>query len=269
MRFFNETPDERINRYSEFLGTTYRPVENTTTNIDAIKIPNTVAGFLSGLNFRTKPRLNNDPVKEVSDAVEETKEVVADEKLSTTPTILELTDSRYNPLTFNDGRLPTPVTPTPMMGSFLENVKRAIGGVESTENYSAHRWDTGKGGRKGSGAWGKYQFIGGIHGTDIKKVTGLGLNDFLKSPDAQESFFEWHLANNVMPTVEKIKEQVPDHGMSDVELAAAVHYRGPSALQAFKQGTLDKKGIAGNPTNPSINQHVAKVRRYLDENPLV
>lgn len=270
MRFFNETPEERISKYNDLQAKTFQAVKVPTADIsNGANFSDTIAGFLSGLQSTTRLRTN--PVEKVADAIEETKEepTKSAESAASMPTVLSLAKNQNPFNTIIENRTKTPVTPTPMMGSFLEQAKHAIGGIESTNNYSAHRWDTGKNRTRGSGAWGRYQFIGSIHGKDIKKVTGLGLSEFLKSPEAQDKFFEWHLEKNVMPTVRKIKEQVPNHGLTDLELAAAVHYRGPKALQDFKQGNTNIKGLEGNETNPSIDGQIAKLRKFIRENPLV
>lgn len=135
--------------------------------------------------------------------------------------------------------------------------KKAIGKVETDNNFRYMRWDTGKGGKKGSGAWGKYQFIGRDHEAMIKKVTGLSLQDFLKSEQAQDKYFAYHYQKNLMPLFIKARKSGLVNHLSDVEILGGLHFRMNDFLKMYKNGTASAK--ADN--NPTLVGHVNKIRK--------
>ena len=135
---------------------------------------------------------------------------------------------------------------------------KAIGQVETgNKGYSFMRWDTGKNGGKGSGAWGRYQFIGNDHRDEIKKVTGLSLEQFLKNDKAQDKYFAHHYKKNLMPLFKKARASgLVDH-LSDVEIMGGLHFRMNDFLKMYKNGTASAKAI----NNPRLTEHVAKIRK--------
>lgn len=252
----NITPDEKLKNYFDFQNTVYEPIDAGNYKATSIlNIPSTNLSPLMGRRYTEKE--TETPIETVANEVENT------EISSTTgESILEVTNkySNIDPL----GQLKKPdnnYTPTPTTGSLFDLAKRGIGGAESTNDYSAHRWDTGKGGKKGSGAWGKYQFIGSIHSPDIKKITGKNLQQFLESPEDQERFFEWHFSNTLLPELERIKKNSPTRGLTDLELISALHFAGYKNLKkALDDDSLNKK----LDNNPSIRQHINRVLKFVN-----
>src|ERR1700761_1379629 len=111
-----------------------------------------------------------------------------------------------------------------------------ISQVESGGNYRAVN--------PNSTATGKHQFLWGKtpdkgFGEEIKRVTGVkNRQEFLDSPKAQDQFFEYHVKNNLLPAVERIK-QYNNAGYSDTQLAKLVHFKGEKGAMQWLQSKED------------------------------
>lgn len=104
---------------------------------------------------------------------------------------------------------------------------------------------------KNSSASGYYQFIWKDWHDSIKNVTGITDRDtFLKSPDAQKSFFKYYYDNHIVPNVQKIKSALGGKNpLNDFDLAQLIHFRGAhSAEKLIENGELNTKKEAYNPT---------------------
>lgn len=139
----------------------------------------------------------------------------------------------------------------------LQELKKRLGWAESNHNYGAVYAKTGKKGQVGSGAWGRYQFVWHWSGDDIKKVTGVKDQvAFLKSPEAQEKYFDHYFSTTLKPKLQKFKKEFPKSGLSDTQVMEMMHFQGPDTfIKQFRNGNLDIK-IGNNPT----------VRKRLDAN---
>lgn len=124
---------------------------------------------------------------------------------------------------------------------------------ESGGNYTATNPD--------SSATGKYQFLWSEHGDNIKKITGVKTQkEFLNSPEAQEKYFNWHVQNNIIPTVEDLKPLNKD-GYSDEQLARLIHFKGPTGAKEWLSGHIDRT----QKNNASIDSYIGKPTNNEDE----
>lgn len=138
------------------------------------------------------------------------------------------------------------------------NFAQMIAGKESAGKanpYMARAVD--KNGNEVSSATGKYQFLWNTHGKDIQRVTGVkSREDFMNSPDAQESYFNFWSKNVLTPQAQKYIGQVRQYipGISIEKLKKALHFAGPGNIEkAIKTGNFDKPLDAFNTT---INQYI-------------
>jgi len=157
----------------------------------------------------------------------------------------------------------TPTTPTttnetvtPLTGSELfTKVRDRIRSKETSMDLSAYKkvnqyTDHGK---KGSGAWGAYQFIWHWHGNKIKDITGVkDQQEFLNNPKAQEKYFEYHYDSFLRPNLEVFKMKFPNSGLNDEQILEGLHFRGAGGknglFEIFEKGLQDTKLEANNPT---------------------
>jgi hypothetical protein len=125
-----------------------------------------------------------------------------------------------------------------------------ISANESQGKYSAFN---PKGG--GGGAVGKYQFRWNIWKDSIQKVTGISSKDeFLKSPEAQEKYYNWYEKHYLKPAADKI-QQYNKAGLSMDQLEQLVHFRGEGGAKKYLQGKLADKPES---YNMSISKYIAK-----------
>lgn len=128
-----------------------------------------------------------------------------------------------------------------------------ISKIESQGNYRATN--------PSSSAAGKYQFLYDTFGDDIQRVTGVkSKREFLHNPEAQEKFFQYHVENNLLPAVEKLKS-LNKQGYSDSQLAKLVHFKGEQgAIDFLSEGADETKkhnisipSYIGTPAGQSID----------------
>lgn len=130
------------------------------------------------------------------------------------------------------------------------SLKSDISDIESGGKYSAFNPRGG-----GGGAVGKYQFRWNIWQDSIKKITGVKSKDqFLKSPEAQEKYFNWYSKHYLKPQAEKLS-QYNKQGLSIDQLEKLVHFRGETGAKKYLQGKL-----ADQPEsyNVPISKYIAK-----------
>lgn len=127
-----------------------------------------------------------------------------------------------------------------------EDISSIIARKESNNNYEALPKD--KHGRLISSAAGKYQFLWGDHGKEIKRITGVGSKEaFLKSPEAQERYFQHWNQNVLTPVAEQIRQQY-NPTMSINQLKQLIHFQGPSGAKKFiRTGKYTTDGFGSNP----------------------
>lgn len=249
------TPDQKLQNYFDFQQVVYQPLEQTATANKVFDLGNTSISPLTGRKYT--PSEMKKPVETVAKEVASTEESKKED-----PVTFVTYMNKYSNVD-NRGNItsrPTyesPVSPTE--GSLLELSKKGIGGAESTNNYKAHRWDTGKNGTKGSGAWGKYQFIAKWHKDNIKKVTGKNMDDFLKSPDSQERYYEWHFENTLLPQLQKLRQEGLGGNLTDLEIVGGLHFAG---LDKMRKALSNNQLSAKLNNNPSIRKHIDRVLKY-------
>lgn len=87
-----------------------------------------------------------------------------------------------------------------------------------------------------TGASGKYQFMP-MHFDKIRQVTGVkSMEEFRKSPLAQEAFFEWWDANELTPMAAKLQKQysyIPNDNLKEL-----VHFQGYPRAVKYLNGSL-------------------------------
>jgi hypothetical protein len=94
-----------------------------------------------------------------------------------------------------------------------------------------------------SSATGKYQFIWSIHKDKIKKLTGIDSQEaFLKSPEAQEAYYNYYKESELIPAIKKFSAIKNDLvGITDEQIMAAYHFAGPGNLaKAIKNKTYNQ-----------------------------
>ena len=104
---------------------------------------------------------------------------------------------------------------------------------------------------------GKYQFIWNIHKSDIKKITGIdSIEDFRNNPQAQETFMDWFIQNDLLPGAIELKQkyQLP---YTIEQIMAGVHLEGKAGLEKkIKSNTLNTSTMAKNFKNATSDQYM-------------
>ena len=158
----------------------------------------------------------------------------------------EEVEDYYTPATYQGGN------------SFTDDIIRK----ESGGNYKATN--------PNSSAAGKYQFLWNTWGKEIKAVTGVNSKqEFLNSPDAQDSFYQnYYVPNKMLPAVERIKKQTGTQ-LSDEQLAKLYHFRGEQGALDYLSGKLsDKPEKYNSSISDYIKQYGGNSSYRPDYNPL-
>lgn len=104
---------------------------------------------------------------------------------------------------------------------------------------------------------GKYQIIWDIHKSNIKKITGIdSIEDFRNNPQAQETFMDWFIQNDLLPGATKLKQryQLP---YTIEQIMAGVHLEGKAGLEKkIKSNTLNTSTMAKNFKNATSDQYM-------------
>lgn len=104
---------------------------------------------------------------------------------------------------------------------------------------------------------GKYQFIWNTHKSNIKKITGIdSIEDFRNNPQAQETFMDWFIQNDLLPGATELKQkyQLP---YTIEQIMAGVHLEGKAGLEKkIKSNTLNTSTMAKNFKNATSNQYM-------------
>lgn len=104
---------------------------------------------------------------------------------------------------------------------------------------------------------GKYQIIWNIHKSNIKKITGIdSIEDFRNNPQAQETFMDWFIQNDLLPGATELKQkyQLP---YTIEQIMAGVHLEGKAGLEKkIKSNTLNTSTMAKNFKNATSNQYM-------------
>lgn len=144
--------------------------------------------------------------------------------------------------------------------TLFEKIKTRIRSKESNMSPEAYGmvYKNTNHGKPGSGAWGAYQFIWHWHGDKIKNITGVKTpEEFLKSPEAQEKYFEYHYDTFLRPQTEVFKMRFPNSGLTDEQIIEGLHFRGANGkggmFEIFEKGLQDEKLESNNPT---LNQRL-------------
>lgn len=143
--------------------------------------------------------------------------------------------------------LPSQLSPPKDEFSF-DKFKALTGMRESSNNYKATN----------ETATGKYQFLWDVWSPKIRATTGIkSRKQFLNSPKAQEDFFKYYTSKTILPAVKKLAETGKNLGLTQVDVARAVHLRGAvGAERLFAQGL---KGLKKDTSrNPSILDYLKK-----------
>lgn len=104
---------------------------------------------------------------------------------------------------------------------------------------------------------GKYQIIWNIHKSNIKKITGIdSIEDFRNNPQAQETFMDWFIQNDLLPGATELKQkyQLP---YTIEQIMAGVHLEGKAGLEKkIKSNTLNTSTMAKNFKNATSDQYM-------------
>jgi len=104
---------------------------------------------------------------------------------------------------------------------------------------------------------GKYQFIWNTHKSNIKKITGIdSIEDFRNNPQAQETFMDWFIQNDLLPGATELKQkyQLP---YTIEQIMAGIHLEGKAGLEKkIKSNTLNTSTMAKNFKNATSNQYM-------------
>lgn len=126
------------------------------------------------------------------------------------------------------------------------DIRTIIGSKESGNDYSA--LPKGKDGKLASSAVGKYQFLWNWHKNTIQSVTGISSKEeFRKSPEAQEKFFDYWNNKILTPVANDIKSRFnPNLSMNDIK--QIIHFQGPGgARKFFATGDYTKDAFGSDP----------------------
>lgn len=229
MKKIGINPSERINEYNKYVGMVYKPIQTEQQEIPQI------ASLLSGEH--DSPLIPKPKVKQKEEPVEEEIELNSIDNV--------LKDVPYNNETVVEA--PAEVASTSSYDSLKALIKKNESG---SKGYAAYNPNTGYNGSKGSGAWGAYQFIWSKHKDPIKKITGISdPEDFLNSPEAQETYFDYYLNNELLPSMLKFKEKYPASGLTDEQIIEGMHFRGPAGFnKQYREGTFYQQTESNNPS---------------------
>lgn len=261
---FNKTPEDKIREYDLFQKTIYRPLAQSTKSSS-----NPITRNSSLLNVLRGP---------IAPAPIEAAESITTESAEVPTTTIETGDSSQNlwsgyrqtglqhaALDPESTKMDMSVIPQPgsigeQKAVLLELAKKGVGGHESRHDYAAFNPNTGKDGKRGSGAFGKYQFIAHWHKDKIKEVTGLNMEQFHKDPEAQEKYFEYHFNNVLYPKLQKLRNDGLGGNFSDIELIGGLHLAQDDLRTALENDTLTTKQLGKN--NPTILNAMRSVSKF-------
>lgn len=109
-----------------------------------------------------------------------------------------------------------------------------------------------------SSAVGKYQFLWGTWGKDIKRVTGVDRDTFLKTPKKQEEFFDWYYNSKLLPAAKRLQKTAEAKGFSLYDTVKLVHFRGESGTREVLKKSREQLAKRDMKNNMAILE-------YLDE----
>lgn len=123
-----------------------------------------------------------------------------------------------------------------------------------------------------SSAIGKYQFLWGQWGDDIKKFSGnpnLTEDDFKNDPQLQDSFMEHYRQKVLIPEAEKLQrrhgDKFKEHGIEDLDDAQTlIHYQGYNGATHFLKTGKSKFSKNNKPIKGYIDD-AKKQRKLLRE----
>ena len=126
--------------------------------------------------------------------------------------------------------------------------------IESQGDYKALPWTDKSHTKLASSAAGKYQFLWNTHKDKIKELTGISTKQqFLNSPEAQETYFNYWDDNVLTPEALKLKQQY-NLELPLNKIKAAIHQAGPvGARKYFSRGEAARDAF-GMDTGKYINR---------------
>lgn len=131
-----------------------------------------------------------------------------------------------------------------------------ISAKESGGDYNAFNSAGG-----GAGAVGKYQFRWNLWKDKIAAVTGVkARDDFRKNPAAQEKFYSWYEANELMPAADRLA-RFNKRGLNKTQIAKLVHFQGEEGAKKYLQGQMGNKP---QPYNSSISDYIMQAGGEVD-----
>lgn len=251
MNFLNVDPEEKIAVYNSYLTAVYKPLEFSDDKNTKARIKNDAISYNTPSPKNLDLPFSNEEAEEFDELspVEKAKSIPKDAGAFNMKLLNLIKDSNKNKTIMNtavDGSNYQYGTPTELK----EAMRRRLGGVESGYDYKAYNPNTGKNNTKGSGAWGKYQYIWGTHGKDIQRITGVKTaKEFLNNPEAQEKYFDYAYDNWLYPNLVKIREEFKDLNLSDADIMHGIHFRGEKSFkEILREGGFNKKLESNNPT---------------------
>lgn len=215
MDFNNLSAEEKFDKYSEF-NTTPEADLGMMKFISNPKVPtpeiNLTTPYSSSFNLLSAYRK---PVKIA--AVKETEDLLIDPVKPITPAAdLPKIDANAYVSRSNEFHSNLPVD--------INVLKKQLAAVES-DGHGGYKAFNSKGG--GEGAVGKYQFRWTTWKDSIGSVTGIKDKEtFMRTPAAQEDFFNFYAKSTLQPQVNIIKKEFPNVKYSNLELMKLLHFRG-------------------------------------------
>lgn len=152
------------------------------------------------------------------------------------------------------------------MGFKDANINEYAAAIAPGNDYSYYNYK--------NGATGRYRFSWGVHGKDIKRITGVKTREeFLKNQDAQDKYFEWHVNHNISPEIKRLAEFNKD-GLDNVGLAKLIHERGAGGAKKILSERVATAVAQPDMTPPGVDERnrwesmkSAQFERYNDWGP--